>query len=486
MTGPLPADVEAFRLMRAGRFAEALVFAERAVADARQCQPAHGMLARILLSLERPADAEQVVHRALACAPGDADAYDGLAHVSMLLGRHERANMLYRRVVEISPETPRFWYNLASSDRSLGNLAQAEAACDRAIALDPRHFASYLLRSELRVQSPDDNHVDEILGRLNQADVDDRATVFLGYALGKELDDLGRFDEAFEWFSKGAQARRRHLSYDVAGDEQKLRRIAEVYANAGAIGATGGVESKRFIFIVGLPRSGTTLLERILLGLPGVRSNGETDNFSRALLGASPPGGGDVFARAAAAEPDAVAARYARLAGPAGIDESVVEKLPMNYLYLGAIRRALPEARILLLRRSPIDSCFAMYRTLFGEAYPFSYDFQELARYFGAYETLMEHWRRLPGDGIQEVVYEDLVKDPRRIGAGVAQACGLPWVDSAVDVHKNSAASLTASASQVRRPIYGTSSGRWRHYGKHLQPLIDALRLRGVSLPPYA
>ncbi|HEV2286404.1 MAG TPA: sulfotransferase, partial [Steroidobacteraceae bacterium] len=223
------------------------------------------------------------------------------------------------------------------------------------------------------------------------------------------------------------------------------------------------------------------LLERILTGLSGVRSNGETDYFSQALLGAS-VGEGDVFARAAHAAPAVVAAEYARLAAAGPPAQRIVEKLPLNYLYAGAIARALPEARILLVSRSPIDSCFAMYRTLFAAGYPFSYDLGELGRYYAAYAGLMHHWRAVLGERLCEVRYAELVKEPRRIGAALAQRCGLAWDDAAVDIQHNQSASLTASASQVRRPIYGTSSGRWRRYERHLGALIAALREHSVAL----
>jgi hypothetical protein len=175
---------------------------------------------------------------------------------------------------------------------------------------------------------------------------------------------------------------------------------------------------------------------------------------------------------------------YARLADSGPPADHIIEKLPVNYLYVGAIARALPQAKILLLRRSPLDSCFAMYRTLFAAGYPFSYDLEELGRYYAAYDQLMNHWRSALGSYLHEVVYENLVREPKRSGAMIARYCGLKWSDAAIDIQNNKSASLTASAAQVRRPIYGSSSDRWRHYRAHLNVLIDTLHAHAVALPP--
>jgi tetratricopeptide (TPR) repeat protein len=465
--------------------------AERAVAVAAVCVPGHSLLVAILLKLGRTREAEVVVDRALELAGGTAEAYDGLAYVSTELGRHEGANALYRRAVACAPRRARGWYNLACSERSFGRLEQAEEACERAIALDVREYPCFLLRSELRIQTSEANHIGDLERRLADPRLAIDGRIFLGYALGKELDDVGQFDEAFHAFATAAKDRRSQIRYDIAADERRLKRITQVFSgswarNHGLAGQSGDQEDSPHLFIVGLPRSGTTLVERILTGLAGVRSNGETDNFSRALTAVTPSEGSDMFERAAAAEPAAVAAHYGQLAGAVACGDRVVDKLPTNYLYIGAIRRALPGAKIVWVRRSPLDSCFAMYRTLFGSAYPFTYDFDELARYYAAYHALMRHWRELLAGTMHEVVYEELVLDPQRLGASLARHCGLEWRPQAIDIQNNRSVSLTASAVQVRRPIYGSSSGRWRHYRAHLTPLTAALRRHGISLPDDA
>jgi tetratricopeptide (TPR) repeat protein len=480
MTKATASDLDIIRLLRTGRAMEALPAARRLAASCATCAPAHGLLATVLMNLGERDEARAVIETAISLPVGGGDADDALAFVLLQLGDHDRSNKLYRRAVEQSPDEPRFWYNLASSERSFGRLAESEAACNRSIALDRASFQSYVLRSELRTQTDEANHVAAMEQLIRDSGDDDRSLMFVGYALGKELDDLGRYDEAFSWFTRAAAARRRHLAYDVSTDEHKLVRIAEVYGNRTPPDPELVAQTRRFVFIVGLPRTGTTLVERMLTRLPGVISNGETENFSRALLAEAPPEGPDIYARCAAGDDHRIAERYRILAGSSD-GARVIEKLPLNYLYLGAIRGALPGATPIVLDRDPLDSCFAMFRTLFGAAYPFSYDFDELARYYASYRRLMDHWHRLFGDWLVDLRYEDLVADPARSGSALAAAAGVPWRNDAVAIERNTAISTTASASQIRQPIYRSSVGRWRHYRRHLEPLAEALRASGVG-----
>lgn len=477
-----PAVLERARALLQSRQPErALDLVRAEVVSAVRVTPAHALEIEALLAMRRRGEADAALDRALALPKPSADALDALAYFARRLSRHELSNRLYRSAVAFAPQDPILQFNLATSERSLGNLTQAAAACKDALRLAPDDLAAVLLRSDLTRATPGANNVDDLRARL-AADPAERAQMFAAYALGKELDDLGRYDEAFDAFARGAAARRRNLRYDVTEDEAKLRRIAEVFPGDGRGAAPLRPTAHRHVFIVGLPRSGTTLTERILGGLPGVTSNGETDNFAAALIGCAPPGRADVFQACADANPAAVAAAYEALAAPAAAGLATLEKLPLNYLYVGAIARVLPDAAIVWVRRNPLDSCFAMFRTLFGEAYPFSYDLDDLARYYAAYERLMVHWAHACPERLVVVDYEALVTEPERVGADLAARCGLPWTPDALDLTRNRTASLTASAAQVRRPIHASSAGAWTRYRRQLEPLTRRLAALGVDL----
>lgn len=472
-----PSIAHAVQLMRTGKLAEAARLLAQLAGEEKEVGRVHALHLEALIATDRKR-ALEVLKCTLSLPISDADAFDALAFSARQLDQHELSRNLYRQASEKAPKDAQLWYNLATSERSLGNIAEAQGACSRALSLNPDYRPALLLRSEMGRATVASNNVGDLRARLS-ATPQGPDSMYLQYALGKELHELGQYDDAFEAFARGAAARRKSLRYDVREDEGKLRRIAEVFSQGPA--APSGTPPGRHIFIIGLPRSGTTLTERIVGGLSGVRSNNETNNFSTALLRSSPSAGRDVFERAAGADYEKVAQEYDALAAADGFTGKIIEKLPFNYLYVGAILKAFPSTPIIWVRRNPIDSCFAMFRTLFGAAYPFSYDFEDLARYYAAYGRLMQHWLRIYPNEITTVDYEELVASPDAVGQRLADSCGLTWRSEAIDIAQNKSASLTASAAQVRSGIYSSSSGLWRKYREHLRPLVDHLEANGVE-----
>ena len=452
-----------------------------AAAAASQVQPSVEH-ARWILALAESGRRPEALRELEAVAPragGRAEAHEHLAFVAFNLGAHELACDLYARVTQARPRDPTAWYNLAASERTLGRLQAAEEACNRALALEPGMGAAALLRANARTQRAAANHVAQLRGWIASAR-DARAASSLSYALGKELDDLGAYDEAFRYFSEGARLRRQALDYDVARDIWKLERIRETFS-AERLALAAPLQPPVHGFILGMPRSGTTLIERVLTGNPDVAANGETDNLLKALADGSRTDIQDVFLRFAEADPARVQQAYARRAADPRGRRLVLEKLPLNYLYMGAIRLTLPNARILLVQRAPADNCFAMFSTLFGSAYPFSYSLDELGRYFVAYRECMRHWMQCMPEQVLEVHYERFIDAPSAEGARVAAHFGAAWAESMVRIEDNRTASATASASQIRRPIYKSAAGRWRNYEKHLGPLVSVLEAAGLD-----
>jgi hypothetical protein len=275
------------------------------------------------------------------------------------------------------------------------------------------------------------------------------------------------------------------LSYRVEDDARAMREIASVFDAEALARVERGDRNPRPIFIVGLPRSGTTLIDRILSSHSRVESLGEVSDFATALMRAAPKAKDkfDLIRESASVDFAAVGRAYRGTTGAVATGAAwAIDKTPINFLYLGPIALALPDAVIIHVRRGAMDVCYAMYKTLFRMAYPFSYDLSDLARYYLAYRELMAHWgATLPGRFL-EIAYEDLVANQERTTRGLVAHCGLDWEDACLAFEKNDRPSLTASAAQVRQKIYGSSVGLWRSYCGELEPLARALRDAGVDI----
>ena len=451
----------------------------------------------IALALGRRAAALEAAAAARRRAATNPLLFDAVGTLFSTLGEQRRALAAYDQAVARAPEDPRFRYNRASVRRFLGDLEGAEADFDHAIARNPQDFEAYLNRSELRRQTAARNHVAALEALAAQPFAEWRGEVQVRYALAKEYEDLGRHAESFAQLRRGADKRREFLTYDVANDVATAQWIIEAFpavpdvrmpgaagaSTAGAAGGLGAAKANAPVFIVGLPRSGSTLLERILGSHSAMTSAGELNCFALALVGAANSRAGRALPRrelvSASATLDfaALGRDYLRSAREtSGIAGRFIDKMPLNYLYCGLIRRALPDATIIHMTRHPMAAGYAMYKTLFKDGYPFSYDLRDIARYYGAYRRLMEHWRRVLPGALYEVSYEALVADQAGETRRLLAHCGLEWEEACAQFHRNPAASTTASASQVRRPIYRSSVEQWRHYEAELEPLREGLQ----------
>lgn len=444
--------------------------------------------AKALLTLNRLEAARAAAFAALARSPSDPTLLDTLGVVLNRCGAHEEAAQLFRRASGQAPQEARFAVNLGWAEQYLGDLAAAEAAFLRAIAADPAHADAYAALVELRKQTPDDNwvpHLEQLFALVGE-DADKR--LHIGHALAKSYEDLGDDGAAFDWLLKAKAAKRAAAGYDFRHDAA----LIEALLGAEPAGGAPGFPSEAPIFVIGLPRSGTTLVDRILSAHPMVASIGEPMTFPLLLRQAAGGAASPLtlldpatIARATRLDFAALGRDYEAQSRPANGPPRFLDKTPLNFLVAAFIHRALPNARIVRLARNPMDSCLSLFRQSFAadtRLYRFAYDLEDTARYVAGFERLTASFRaRLPADRYCEVRYEDLVEDHAREARRLVAFCGLPWDDACTDFTANKSAVATASAAQVRRPIYKSSVGRWRRYEQRLNPAADIFRAAGVA-----
>ncbi len=446
---------------------------------------AAGRIALTLGSRVRALDAADAAERS---AGVNSAAWDAIGTLRSYLGEQHRALAACDRAVELASHQPQFRYNRAAVRRFVGDLEGAEEDYDRVIALKPLDYEAHLNRSELRVQTKTRNHVPELEALAVHEIADWRGEVQIRFALAKEYEDLGEYEKSFRHLQTGAKRQREHTRYDVATDVATVGWIMRAFPHVSR--GVPDVAQDAPIFVVGLPRSGTTLVERILGGHSALATAGELDCLALAIVDAVRRYSGrsrlprqELVELSAAVDFAALGQDYLRRARAAlGGGGRFVDKMPLNYLYCGLIGRAMPGAKIIHVTRHPMAVCYAMYKTLFKNGYPFSYDLSEIAQYYIAYRRLMEHWRATMPGRIHELSYEKLIADQRGETRALLEFCDLDWEEGCAEFHQNTAATTTASASQVRRPLYDSSVSMWRHYESQLAGLSAQLRAAGIQL----
>jgi tetratricopeptide (TPR) repeat protein len=483
-----PIDARSWHILstahaKAGRLQDAVKCIERAIALLPADPGLHLQYGQYLVAMGQRCEALHLANTVAAMDLGRADWNDAVGTLFTYCEEPVRALSFFERAVTLAPNNAQYLYNLATAQRMVGDLAAAEVMLNRVIAHQPSNVLAYYTRADLRTQTQSSNHVDEMVLALDTRIRNVNDKIMMCFAIAKELDDVADYETSFGYLRRGCDQQRRLLTYNVEDDVSTIDRIIQLHDRA-AIENCGGMETTECIFVIGLPRTGTTLVEQILSSHSAVYGAGELQAFPaeiikavQRLAGRLQVGKHEFVELALKVDAAKLGRSYLEATRPQTAHTPFfVDKLPTNYLYAGMIRRALPNSRIIVLARDPMDSCFAMYRTLFSGAYPFSYDLSELAVYYAAWHCLIRHWQSMLGENLLVVQYEDLVQDYEATTRRILAYCGLRWDDACLAFQKQTKAVTTASAVQVRRPLYSSSVGKWRNYQEYLKPLSESLK----------
>jgi tetratricopeptide (TPR) repeat protein len=502
--------------LQIGKLDEAIRWLGEAAAQRPENAAFHDNLAAALMRAQRPEDAVAAYRRSLAAAPDAIETRVNLAAVLQRLGHPNEAMELLDRAIPADrhlnavcrdpsklptqeahcstvlencrhilaryPNHAPTHYSMACTMLNLGQVVEACRACERAIVLNPTIPAYYhilIYSGEATHRAAAVDALEQLAGQEAALPEDDRAT--LHFLLAKAYDDQKRYEDAFTHFQMANAIKRQMIAYDEAREIGRMDAIATAFPPDRLRGLHGAAHASPVpVFILGMVRSGTTLVEQILASHPDVYGAGEltllNDLVQKGYAGTPFPEscgtlGSDDWRRLGEAYEGQLAAMKPEAT-------RITDKQPTNFQLIGPIRLALPGARIVHVKRDPLDTCFSCYSLKFAGDVGFAYDLGELGRYYKAYEALMDHWRAaLPEGTMLEVQYEELVDDLPAQARRIVEYCGLEWDARCLEFYKTKRAVSTASLYQVRRPIYNSSIGRWRPYKEHLRPLLDALDL---------
>lgn len=407
------------------------------------------------------------------------------------IGMPERAWPLHRKANELQPGVDLFQANLASSSVYIGKIEEGKKAYKQLLKKYPAHQRNHYSLARLE-KATDTTHVEQMIEILRSTNLRPEQNVFMYFALGKELEDLEHWDDAFYHYKLGGDAVASVADYDVETDLRIIDKMIEVcdqeWVAAGTDTIEKGPNQKTPIFIVGLPRTGTTLTERIIASHSKVQSVGETEFVQMVIRRESGIASvekmtPEMIEVMAGKDIDLISQGYIDAVSYKLSDEPIfIEKLPFNFLYLGFIAKAFPSAKIIYLKRNPMDACFALYKQVFTWAYKYSYTLDTLGRYYVAYDRILNHWRGILAERLIEVEYETLVSDQDGQTRRMLDELGLDFEENCLHFDKNETASTTASSVQVRQKIHTGSVNKWKRFERQLEPLRDYLVQAGIDV----
>jgi tetratricopeptide (TPR) repeat protein len=465
------------------RHEEAVAHCEKALALAPLYREAHINLANSLGALDRTDAAIAQYEKLLAIDPNHPEAQARLGQALFLSGRPTDALAHSEKALAVNPDNVEVLNNAGNALRALGRLDEAVIAFEKAIASAPRNCIGYYNLANSRRLTATDPYfaaMKDLARGMDSLPVEHR--IGLHFGLGKVFADHGDHQLSFQHLLQGNALKRQQIDYDEAKTLNRFQAIQATF-NAELIRAKQGFgdPSTLPVFIIGLPRSGTTLVEQILASHPKVFGAGELRELDNLIANIGAPEEGQ-YPEAVAAMPGAdlrkIGSNYVHaLASRAAAAERITDKMPANFLHAGLIHLALPKARIIHTRRDPRDVALSCFSIMFAAGQHHTYDLAELARYIRAYQRLMQHWREvLPAGAMLEVDYEQVVGDLAGQARRIVAHCGLEWDDACLAFHQSKRPVQTASVLQVRQPIYTGSIGRWRTCAEQLKPLLEVLQ----------
>ncbi|PBB20267.1 sulfotransferase [Mesorhizobium sp. WSM4313] len=465
-----------------GRVAAAIDFFRGAV-DIRPDQlAARDNLGSSLKQLGQLDAAEEIYRGTIGRNPFHVRARIGLAETMQEAGRLDEAIKLFSEALSIRPKDAELLYGLGVAMMEKGKLGEAADFARQALAIAPNMSKAWLLLSQVKRQTERDKELSGMEAEHAKAPQGSLARMQLSFGLGKVNDDLKDYGRAFDYFAEGNAIRRKAIDYDPARTRGEFEAMKAAFDTAFfEKRRPSGISDDTPIFVVGMPRSGTTLVEQIIASHPTVFGAGELNilktavgkQFPMSMPGGFPAGIADMpdkaFAEAGQAYLDMLHSRYPGY-------RHVTDKMPGNFLLVGFLHMMLPKAKIVHCARDAAATCLSIFKVHFrGDSHRYGYDLGELADFHNLYTDIMAHWHKVLPGVVHDVRYEDFVADQEGQSRALMAYLGLPWDDKVLSFHETDRPVRTASAAQVRQPMYQGSVDLWKRYGERLKPLLDKL-----------